>query len=52
MPTTIQPPSVPEVTKEVKQEANTVLANSEEVLDELVHENGEHELLPRAMLTL
>jgi len=53
MPTTVQPPSAQEVKKEVnnqayaakkevKHEANTVLENSEEVLDELVNENGEH----------
>jgi hypothetical protein len=41
MPTTVTPPSAPAVGKEVKHEANTVLENSEEVLDELVHENGE-----------
>jgi hypothetical protein len=52
MATTVQPPSAPEIKrevkneayaakKEVKHEANTVLENSEEVLDELVHENGE-----------
>lgn len=41
MPTTVTPPSAPAVGKEVKHEANTVLENSEEVLDELVNENGE-----------
>jgi hypothetical protein len=51
MPTTITPPSATEVKKEVsneaiaakkevKHQANTVLENGEEVLDELVHENG------------
>jgi hypothetical protein len=45
MPTTIQPPSVPEVKKEVKKETNTVLENSEEVLDELIHENGQSPVL-------
>lgn len=51
MPTTITPPSAAEVKKEVSNEAiaaknevkhqtNTVLENGEEVLDELVHENG------------
>jgi len=53
MPTTITPPSATEVKKEVSNEAiaaknevkhqtNTVLENGEEVLDELVHENGMH----------
>jgi hypothetical protein len=53
MPTTITPPSAPEVKKkikneayaakkEVKHEANTLMENGEEVLDELVHENGRH----------
>jgi hypothetical protein len=41
MPTTVTPPSAPAVGKEVQHEANTVLENSEEVLDELVNENGE-----------
>lgn len=36
-----QTPTVPEVKREVKHEANTALENGEEVLDELVHENGE-----------
>jgi len=54
MPTTITPPSATEVKKEVSNEAiaaknevkhqtNTVLENGEEVLDELVHENGMHD---------
>ena len=53
MPTTITPPSATEVKKEVQNEAiaaknevkhqtNSVLENGEEVLDELVHENGMH----------
>jgi hypothetical protein len=35
-----QTPTVPEVKREVKHEANSVLENTEEVLDELVNENG------------
>jgi len=63
MPTSVTPPSAPEVKrevkneayaakKEIKHEANTVLENSEEVLDELVHENGAHvEVMYWAKLT-